>query len=89
MLSNHLLKLIGRAPSFKFLRVHNRVRNYDLGESHRRLFLVKQQTYFRLLTCCLMGPSEDWVTERNCLKEEKIVTAVERRYQLREIQVAF
>ena len=48
-----------------------------------------RESYLRLITCYLMEYSEDWVTERNYLKEEKIVMALEKRYQLLETQAAY
>ncbi len=65
-------------------RVHREIRR----RSRVVGIFPNRESYLRLITCYLMEYSEDWVTERNYLKEEKIVTAVEKRYQFLEAQVA-
>jgi transposase-like protein len=66
-------------------RVHREIRR----RSRVVGIFPNRESYLRLITCYLMEYSEDWVTERNYLKEEKIVTAVERRYQFLEAQATY
>ena len=66
-------------------RVHREIRR----RSRVVGIFPNRESYLRLITCYLMEYSEDWVTERNYLKEEKVVTAVEKRYQFLETQAAY
>ncbi len=65
-------------------RVHREIRR----RSRVVGIFPNRESYVRLITCYLMEYSEDWITERNYMKEEKVVMALEERSRFLETQAA-